>query len=80
MTIAGTIVVYSINGCPHCIAAKNSLTKADLPYTDVNVEKYPDLRDWLRKYTGKSSVPQIFFNNKHIGGNEDLQNLVSFLN
>ncbi len=36
----------------------------------------PYVREWLRKRTGKSSVPQIFFNEKLIGGNMELQKLI----
>ncbi len=35
------------------------------------------VREWLRDRTGKSSVPQIFFNERLVGGNEDLQKLVA---
>ena len=31
------------------------------------------MRGWLTERTGKTSVPQIFFNARHIGGNEQLQ-------
>ena len=36
-----------------------------------------EVREWLTERTGKTSVPQIFFNAKHVGGNEDLQSLVA---
>ena len=35
------------------------------------------VREWLTERTGKTSVPQIFFNGKHIGGNEELQAIVA---
>lgn len=73
----GRIVVYSIGGCPHCLEAKNTLTELKLPYIDVSVDRFPaNVRDWLKERTGKSSVPQIFFNNNHIGGNDALQKLL----
>ena len=36
-----------------------------------------EVREWLSERTGKTSVPQIFFNAKYIGGNEQLQSLVA---
>lgn len=49
-----------------------------LLYTDISLDRYPErIRDWLVIRTGgKSSVPQIFFNDHHIGGNDQLQRLV----
>ena len=73
-TILGRITIYSIVGCPHCIAAKTRLKEENLQYFDVSVDKFPDhVRDWVREKTGKTSVPQIFFNSTYIGGNKELQ-------
>ena len=75
--LRGQIVVYSIVGCPHCLKAKSTLRDLKLTYADVSVDRFPArVREWLKERTGKSSVPQIFFNTQHIGGNEDLQKLV----
>ena len=74
--LVGRITVFSITGCPHCLHAKESLHKLGLPYVDINLEKYPGRRSWVQEKTGKTSVPQIFFNARHIGGNAELQNLV----
>ena len=75
--IKGTVVVYSIPACPHCRTAKATLAQRGLQYVDVDLERYPHLRPWLKEATGKTSVPQIFFNSRHIGGNSELQLLVS---
>jgi len=72
----GQVVVYSIIGCPHCIAAKGKLSELAIPYIDVSVDKYTHVRTWLQEKTGKTSVPQIFFNGTHIGGNAELQDLI----
>ena len=73
--IKGRVVVYSIVGCPHCLQAKSLLTSQGIPFQDVSLNSFPQVRDWLRAKTGRSSVPQIFFNNVHIGGNRELQQL-----
>ncbi|XP_037089128.1 uncharacterized protein LOC119109561 [Pollicipes pollicipes] len=75
MMIKGTVVVYSIPACPHCRTAKATLASRGLSYVDVNMEQHPQLRPWLRETTGKTSVPQIFFNRHYVGGNSDLQKL-----
>ena len=77
INLKGRIVVYSIVGCPHCLKAKSTLRDLKLVYTDVSLDRFPArVREWLKERTGKSSVPQIFFNGTHVGGNEDFQKLV----
>ncbi|XP_034550450.1 uncharacterized protein zgc:152951 isoform X1 [Notolabrus celidotus] len=71
----GRVTVYSIQGCPHCVQAKATLGRLGVPVCDVDVGKHPELRSRVKELTGRSSVPQIFFNNIHVGGNDDLQKL-----
>lgn len=79
MEIKGRVIVYSILGCPHCMRAKNTLQTYEIPYTDVSLDKFPkDVREDVQGRTGKKTVPQIFFNARHIGGNDDLQKLVIY--
>ncbi|KAG7241674.1 hypothetical protein INR49_025139 [Caranx melampygus] len=71
----GRVTVYSIQGCPHCVQAKATLGRLEIPVCDVDVGKHPELRARVKELTGRSTVPQIFFNNVHVGGNDDLQKL-----
>lgn len=57
--------------------AKNTLQENNIPYTDINLDTFPQCREDVKTRTGRSTVPQIFFNATHVGGNEDLVNLVS---
>lgn len=75
----GRIIVYSIVGCPFCIRAKGYLDQLGLQYMDVNVEKNSAARQNLIAMTGKKTVPQVFFNERHIGGWDNLSNMVSIL-
>ncbi|XP_046565783.1 uncharacterized protein LOC124274466 [Haliotis rubra] len=77
MELKGRVIVYSILGCPHCMRAKNSLQELRLPYSDVGLDKFPQCRQELQTRTGKKTVPQIFFNAVHVGGNDDLQKLIA---
>lgn len=72
----GQVTVYSIQGCPHCVQAKTTLGRMGVPVIDVDVGRHPELRARVKELTGRSTVPQIFFNNIHVGGNDDLQKLV----
>jgi len=74
MNQLGRITIYSIAGCPHCLAAKKRLKNENLQYFDVGVDRFPPhVRLWVQEKTGKTSVPQIFFNSRYIGGNKELQ-------
>ena len=77
MVLKGQVLVYSIIGCPHCLKAKQTLHDFGVPYIDVSLSYYPHIREEVAKRAGKKTVPQIFFNEIHIGGNDDLQKLVS---
>ncbi|KAM9709796.1 uncharacterized protein ACNS7B_023977 isoform 2-T3 [Menidia menidia] len=71
----GRVTVYSIQGCPHCVQAKATLRQLGVPLCDVDIGVHSELRAKLKELTGRSTVPQIFFNGVHIGGNDDLQKL-----
>lgn len=73
---AGSVTVYSVPGCPQCLQAKAALHALNLPVCEVDVSHDAAVRAWLDKTTGSSTVPQIFFNNIHVGGNESFKNLV----
>lgn len=71
----GRITVYSIQGCPHCTQAKATLARLGVPVCDIDLGSHSELRAKVKELTGRSTVPQIFFNNVHVGGNDDLQKL-----
>uniref|UniRef100_A0A673B2I3 Uncharacterized LOC115412549 n=1 Tax=Sphaeramia orbicularis TaxID=375764 RepID=A0A673B2I3_9TELE len=71
----GRVTVYSIQGCPHCVQAKATLGRLGVPVCDVDVGRHPELRARVKELTGRSTVPQIFFNSVHVGGNDDLQKM-----
>ena len=72
----GRVTIYSIQGCPHCVQAKASLGRLSVPVREVDLGRHPELRAAVKELTGRSTVPQIFFNRVHVGGNDDLQKLV----
>ena len=57
--------------------SKNTLQQMGLKYTDISLDSYPYLRDYVKTRTGKSTVPQIFFNKRYVGGNRELQDIIS---
>lgn len=79
MAFLGRVLVFSIPGCPFCKRAKSLLGSHKVPYYDVDLDKYPERRYEMQERTGRRTVPQIFFNNRHIGGWEELKQLVGLL-
>jgi len=67
------IIVYSGPSCPYCVRAKMLLTKKGAAFTDYDVKadaaKFDEM---LAKTGGRKTIPQIFINDKHIGGCDDL--------
>ncbi len=70
------ITIYTKSWCPYCAAAKSLLTEKGAAFTEIDVEKQPDeLAVMLTRSNGRKTVPQIFINSTHVGGNDDLQAL-----
>jgi len=68
-----SIIIYTISTCPYCIKAKVLLNKKMVKYKEINIENDNSLREAIvKKSNGSTSVPQIFINDVHIGGCDDL--------
>ena len=67
------IEVYSTAVCPYCVAAKNLLKARGLEWTEVRVDTDPSQREaMLARSGGARTVPQIFINDHHVGGFDEL--------
>ena len=63
------IMVYSMVTCPYCVKAKNLLTQRGLKYEEEMIDDWADDKwDQFVKKTGMKTVPQIFVDDKLIGG------------
>jgi glutaredoxin 3 len=71
------IVIYTTTVCPYCVNAKKLLTQKGLKYTEIAIDKDTTKRDEMIKLSGRRTVPQIFINDKPIGGFDDLSKLNS---
>ncbi|MDC2993286.1 glutaredoxin 3 [Candidatus Pelagibacter sp.] len=70
------ITVYSGPMCGYCDAAKRLLARNNLEFTDIDVSAKEGLRDeMIKKASGRRTIPQIFFNEEHIGGYQELRAL-----
>ncbi len=67
------IIIYTTNYCPYCVKAKMLLDRKGLKYTEIDVTNKPDERTKLvEKANGRKTVPQIFIDDIHVGGCDDL--------
>ena len=67
------IEIYSTAVCPYCVSAKNLLKARGLEWSELRIDTDPALRDaMLTRSGGRRTVPQIFINDQHVGGYDDL--------
>lgn len=68
-----TIVVYSINNCGYCEAAKTLLKSKSLDFKEININNDQEARMSLVAKTGHRTMPQIFIDENFIGGYTELK-------
>lgn len=73
------VVIYSKSYCPYCAQTKalfRSLPGIQLKVHELDKESNGYMvQDELSKMTGQRTVPNVFVNNQHVGGNQDVQQL-----
>ena len=66
-------IIYATATCPYCIQAKTLLDKVGIPYETIDISTNADRRQEMTNLSGgRTSVPQIFIDEVHIGGFNDL--------
>mgnify|MGYP001473720838 FL=1 len=67
------VKIYSTAICPYCERAKMLLEKRNIKYTEFKIDEDVKLfEEMLALSNGRRSVPQIFIDDQHIGGYDDL--------
>ncbi len=70
------IIIYTSSLCGFCYRAKSLLKKKNIPFEEIDIDlDYSKRNEMIKKSGGRTSVPQIFFKNHHVGGCEDLYKL-----
>lgn len=70
------VVLYTTEHCPFCVRARMLLDKKHVEYTDIRIDAEPARREeMLAKANGRTSVPQIFIDDFHVGGFDDMAEL-----
>ncbi|ETC89353.1 glutaredoxin [Xanthomonas hortorum pv. carotae str. M081] len=66
------ITLYSSAICPYCVAAKNFLKSKGRTWTEVRIDLDPAERHKMVALAKRTSVPQIFVGDVHVGGYDDM--------
>ena len=70
------ITMYSGPLCSFCEAAKRLLARNNIKYQEIDISTKDNLRDeMIKKANGKRTIPQIFFDDYHVGGYVELREL-----
>ena len=72
-----TVTIYTKDYCPYCKAAKALLDDKGVRYLEIDVEHNPVELETMLARSGRKTVPQVFFDDDHIGGFDDLSALFS---
>ena len=75
--MSNRITIYESGLCGYCFAAKALLEKKGWSFDSIVVDGRNDLRTEMENRTGRTSVPQIFIGEHHVGGFDDLSELES---
>jgi thioredoxin reductase (NADPH) len=66
------ITMYSKSWCPYCDRAKHLLREKGQTWTEIDVEAEPERRAEMIRRAGRTTVPQIWIGDRHVGGFDDL--------
>ena len=70
------VTIYTGPLCNFCDAAKRLLTRNNVDYNEINIATVDGAIDeMIAKANGKRTIPQIFFNDQHIGGYDEARAL-----
>ena len=68
-----TVEIYTWSSCPFCIRAKRLLDQKEIDYTEYCIDGDEVARSEMsQRANGRRSLPQIFINDHHVGGCDDL--------
>ena len=70
------VIIYTSDLCIHCNWAKDLLNRKNIQFKEHNIAKDLSKREeMMKKSNGAKTVPQIFIEDFHVGGNRELQTL-----
>ncbi len=74
--MSANVEIYTWTYCPFCIRAKALLEKKEVSFQEHCIDGDQPAREKMaQRANGKSSLPQIFINDHHVGGCDDIHAL-----
>ena len=71
------VIMYCTASCPYCDRARRLLDHKGVPWEEIRVDLEPHRRSEMESRSGRTSVPQIFIDDFHVGGYDDMAALDS---
>jgi glutaredoxin 3 len=70
------VTIYLRPGCPYCDRAKSLLARKGVPFTVIDIWQERERRpEMIARAGGRTTVPQIFVGERHVGGCDELHAL-----
>mgnify|MGYP005622477163 CR=1 FL=1 len=70
------VTIYTGPLCNYCDAAKRLLTRNNVEYKEINIATVEGaMEEMIKKANSKRTIPQIFFEDHHVGGYQELREL-----
>ena len=69
------VTIYTKPYCPYCIRAVSLLEKKGIDFTEIEAAFDPEKRAEMMQRSGRTTFPQIFIGDHHIGGCDDMMAL-----
>ena len=69
------VTIYTKPYCPYCIRAVSLLERKGVEFTEIEAAFDPAKRQEMMQRSGRSTFPQIFIDDRHIGGCDDMMAL-----
>jgi len=66
------VLMYMTTWCPYCTRARALLTQKHVVFTEIDIDAAPDQKAIMMQKSGRRTVPQIFIDDRPIGGCDDL--------
>ena len=69
------VLMYATAACPFCQSAERLLVDKGVAIEKIRVDLHPERRGEMMQKSGRRTVPQIWINDLHVGGCDDLYDL-----
>ncbi|WP_337842941.1 glutaredoxin 3 [Rheinheimera sp.] len=67
------VTIYTKDYCPYCVRAKSLLSSKAVQFEEIQIDRQPERRpEMIERAKGRTTVPQIFIGDRHVGGCDDL--------